>query len=30
MKRHYDGKYIRDLLEKTKNLKREDEVEVSI
>ncbi len=30
MRRHYDGKYMRDLLEKTKNLKREDGVEVSV
>jgi tRNA A37 methylthiotransferase MiaB len=30
MNRHYDGKYIKDLLEKTKNLKREDGIEVSI
>ena len=30
MRRHYDWKYMRDLLEKTKNLKREDWVEVSI
>lgn len=30
MHRHYDGKYMRDLLIKTKNLKREDGVEVSI
>ncbi|MBF0913610.1 radical SAM protein [Candidatus Gracilibacteria bacterium] len=30
MRRHYDGKYMRDLLEKTKNLQREDGVEVSI
>jgi len=30
MHRHYDGKYMKDLLIKTKNLKREDGVEVSI
>lgn len=30
MHRHYDGKYMRDLLEKTKNIKRDDNVEVSI
>lgn len=30
MKRHYDGKYIRNLLEKTKNLKRDDKIEVSV
>lgn len=30
MRRHYDWKYMRDLLEKTKNLKREDGVEVSV
>lgn len=30
MRRHYDWKYMRDLLEKTKNLQREDWVEVSI
>jgi tRNA A37 methylthiotransferase MiaB len=30
MKRHYDSKYVRNLLEKTKNLKRKDGVEVSI
>lgn len=30
MNRHYDWKYIKDLLEKTKKLKREDWVEVSI
>ncbi|MDD3145528.1 MAG: radical SAM protein [Candidatus Gracilibacteria bacterium] len=30
MHRHYDGRYMRKLLEKTKNLKREDGIEVSI
>ncbi|RKW20703.1 radical SAM protein [Candidatus Gracilibacteria bacterium] len=30
MRRHYDGEYMRKLLEKTKNLEREDGVEVSI
>lgn len=30
MRRHYDWEYMRKLLEKTKNLKREDWVEVSI
>lgn len=30
MKRHYDGNYMRDLLIKTKNIKREDGVDVSI
>lgn len=30
MHRHYDGEYMRNLLEKTKNLTREDWVEVSI
>jgi threonylcarbamoyladenosine tRNA methylthiotransferase MtaB len=30
MKRHYDGKYMRDLLTKTLNVKREDWVSISI
>ncbi len=30
MNRHYDWKYMRELLEKTKNIKREDNIEVSI
>ncbi len=30
MHRHYDGKYIKDMLEKTKKIKREDWVSVSI
>jgi tRNA A37 methylthiotransferase MiaB len=30
MRRHYDGDYMRDLLEKTKNIQRDDWVEVSI
>lgn len=30
MNRHYDGPYIRKILEKTKNIKRKDGVEVSI
>jgi len=30
MHRHYDGEYMRKLLENTKNIKREDWVEVSI
>ena len=30
MHRHYDGEYMRKLLEKTKNIKRDDGVEVSI
>ncbi|MDD3794176.1 MAG: radical SAM protein [Candidatus Gracilibacteria bacterium] len=30
MHRHYDGKYMKDLLTKTKNLKRKDGVEISI
>lgn len=30
MRRHYDGAFMRDLLEKTKNIHREDNVEVSI
>ncbi|MFA5917046.1 MAG: MiaB/RimO family radical SAM methylthiotransferase [Candidatus Gracilibacteria bacterium] len=30
MHRHYDSAYIKDMLEKTRNIKREDNVEVSI
>lgn len=30
MHRHYDWQYMRDLLEKTKNIKRDDNIEVSI
>ena len=30
MKRHYDGEYLRDLLQKTLNVKREDSVSISI
>jgi len=30
MKRHYDGEYIREILEKIRNIKREDKVYVSI
>jgi len=30
MHRHYDSKYIKDMLEKTRNIKREDRVSVSI
>jgi len=30
MARHYDGEYMRKLLEKTRNIVREDGVEVSI
>jgi len=30
MKRHYDGNYMRDLLQKTLNIKREDWIQVSI
>ena len=30
MKRHYDGEYMRDILQKTLNIKREDGVQISI
>lgn len=30
MKRHYDGKYMKDLLLKTKNLRREDGIDISL
>jgi tRNA A37 methylthiotransferase MiaB len=30
MHRHYDSRYIKDMLEKTRNIKRDDNVAVSI